>query len=241
VGISSERQPNTAIQKYLNSKKVPQLFVASGATKWGDPKDFPWTMGWQPAYQGESRIYAKYILENYPNAKVGILYQNDDYGKDYLKGLKDGLGAKASMIIAEAPYEVADPTVDSQIVKMKVAGVDIFVDATSPKFAAQAIKKVAELGWKPVHILVNASASIGGVLKPAGLENSIGILSTAAQKDATNPSWKDDPGFTAWNEFMDKYYPDGNKIDGYTVYGYSVAQRRRAENTQGAKSPPRLW
>jgi branched-chain amino acid transport system substrate-binding protein len=215
---------NTAIQKYMNAKKVPQLFVATGATKWGDPKDFPWTMGWQPTYQGESRIYAKYILENYPNAKIGILYQNDDYGKDYVKGLKDGLGAKASMIVAEAPYETSDPTVDSQIVKLKAAGVDIFFNVATPKFAAQAIKKVAELGWKPVHFLNNVSASVGAVLKPAGLDNSTGLLSTQYLKDPTDQAWKDDPGYKAWNEFMDKYYPDGNKIDSNTVFGYLLAQ-----------------
>ena len=215
---------NTAIQKYMNAKKVPQLFVATGATKWGDPKDFPWTMGWQPTYQGESRIYAKYILDNYPNAKIGILYQNDDYGKDYIKGLKDGLGSKASMIVAEAPYETSDPTVDSQIVKLKAAGVDVLFNVTTPKFAAQAIKKVAELGWKPVHILNNVSASVGAVLKPAGLDNSTGVLSTDYLKDPNDPAWKDDPGVKAWNEFMDKYYPDGNKADRSTVYGYVVAQ-----------------
>jgi branched-chain amino acid transport system substrate-binding protein len=215
---------NTAIQKYMNAKKVPQLFVATGATKWGDPKDFPWTMGWQPTYQAEGRIYAKYILENYPNGKIGILFQNDDYGKDYVKGLKDGLGTKASMIIAEAPYETTDPTVDSQIVKLKAAGADIFFNVATPKFAAQAIKKVAELGWKPVHILNGVSASVGGVLKPAGLDNSTGLLSTQYLKDPTDPGLKDDPGFRAWGEFMDKYYPDGNKIDSFTVYGYLTAQ-----------------
>ena len=155
---------NSAIQKYMNAKKVPQLFVATGATKWGDPKEFPWTMGWQPTYQSESRIYAKYILDNYPNGKIGILYQNDDYGKDYMKGLKDGLGGKSSMIIAEVPYETSDPTVDSQIVKLKASGADIFFNVATPKFAAQAIKKVAEIGWKPMHILNNVSNSVGGVL-----------------------------------------------------------------------------
>ena len=167
--------PNTAIQKYLNTKKVPQLFVATGATKWNDPKDFPWTMGWQPNYQSESQIYAKYILKNNPNAKIAVLYQNDDYGKDYLKGFKDGLGAKAaSMIVIEESYEVSEPTIDSHIVKMKSTGADVFFNITTPKFAAQAIKKNAEIGWKPLHFLNNVSASIGSVMKPAGFENRTG-------------------------------------------------------------------
>ena len=171
--------PNTAIQKYLNTKKVPQLFVATGATKWNDPKDFPWTMGWQPNYQSESQIYAKYILKNNPNAKIAVLYQNDDYGKDYLKGFKDGLGAKAaSMIVIEESYEVSEPTIDSHIVKMKSTGADVFFNITTPKFAAQAIKKNAEIGWKPLHFLNNVSASIGSVMKPAGFENAQDIISS---------------------------------------------------------------
>jgi branched-chain amino acid transport system substrate-binding protein len=215
---------NTAIQKYMNGKKVPQLFVATGATKWGDPKNFPWTMGWQPTYQSESRIYAKFILENYPNAKIGILYQNDDYGKDYVKGLKDGLGDKVSMIIAEAPYETSDPTVDSQIVNLKASGADIFFNVGTPKFAAQAIKKVAEIGWKPVQIVNNVSNSIGGVLSAAGLDHSKGVLSTIYYKGPTDPNWKDDAGFKAWSAFMDKYYLDGDRTDNNTVYGYLVGQ-----------------
>src|SRR5205823_5333828 len=170
--------PNTAIQKYLNSKKVPQLFVATGATKWNDPKDFPWTMGWQPNYQSESRIYAKYILKEKPDAKIAVLYQNDDYGKDYLKGLKDGLGAKASMIVAEESYETTEPTIDSHIVKLKSLGADVFFNVTTPKFAAQAIKKMNEIEWKPLHLLNNVSASIGSVMKPAGFENAQGIISS---------------------------------------------------------------
>jgi len=215
---------NTAIQKYMNAKKVPQLFVATGATKWGNPSAFHWTMGWQPPYQAESRIYAKYILDNYPNGKIGILYQNDDYGKDYVKGLKDGLGSKASMIVAEVPYETSDPTVDSQIVKLKASGADIFFNVATPKFAAQAIKKVAEIGWKPLQIVNNVSASAGAVLKPAGLDNSKGVLSTAYLKDPTDASWKDDPAFKTWSAFMDKYYPGGDRTDSNTVYGYLTAQ-----------------
>jgi branched-chain amino acid transport system substrate-binding protein len=216
---------NTAIQKYMNAKKVPQLFVATGATKWGDPKHFPWTMGWQPSYQSEGRIYAKYLLEKHPNAKIGILYQNDDYGKDYVKGLKDGLGPKAaSMVISEQPYETSDPTVDSQIVNLKASGADVFFNVTTPKFAAQAIKKAAEIGWKPVHLLNNVSQSIGGVLKPAGIENSVGILSTYYLKDSTDPGIKDDAGYKDWLAFMDKYFADGDKTSSFTVYGYTVAQ-----------------
>jgi branched-chain amino acid transport system substrate-binding protein len=216
---------NTAIQKYMNAKKVPQLFVATGATKWGDPKHFPWTMGWQPSYQAEGQIYAKYLLKEKPNAKIGILYQNDDYGKDYVKGMKDGLGAKAaSMIVSEQPYETSDPTVDSQIVNLKASGADVFFNVTTPKFAAQAIKKSAEIGWKPLHLLNNVSQSIGGVLKPAGLENSKGILSTYYLKDANDPAVKNDAGYKDWLAFMDKYFPEGDKSSSFTVYGYTVAQ-----------------
>jgi branched-chain amino acid transport system substrate-binding protein len=217
--------PNTAIQKYMNSKKVPQLFVATGATKWGDPKNYPWTIGWQPNYQSESRIYAKYLLEKHPNGKIAILYQNDDYGKDYLKGFKDGLGDKAkTMIVSELPYETTDPTVDSQIVTMKASGADVFFNVTTPKFAAQAIKKAAEIGWRPVHVLNQVSSSVGAVLKPAGVENSVGILTTGYLKDQTDPQWKDDAGFKAFMAFMDKYYPEGDKTSSFTGYGYSVAQ-----------------
>ena len=216
---------NTAIQQYMNAKKVPQLFVATGATKWGDPKHFPWTMGWQPTYQAEAHIYAKYLLTNHPNAKIGILYQNDDYGKDYVKGLKDGLGDKAAqMIISEQPYETTDPTVDSQIVNLKASGADVFFNVTTPKFAAQAIKKAAEIGWHPIHLLNNVSQSVGGVLKPAGLENAKGVLSTYYLKDSTDPAWKDDAGYKDWVAFMDKYFPEGDKTSSFTVYGYTVAQ-----------------
>src|SRR5882672_1287228 len=217
--------PNSAIQKYMNSKKVPQLFVATGATKWNDPKDFPWTMGWQPNYQSESRIYAKYILKEMPNAKIAILFQNDDYGKDYVKGLKDGLGAKAtSMIVAEESYETTQPTIDSSIVKLKSTGADVFFDVTTPKFAAQTIKKMNEIGWKPLHFLNNVSVSIGSVMKPAGFENAQGIISSAYLKDTSDPQWKDDAGMKAFDEFLVKYFPEGNRIDGSVMYGYTVAQ-----------------
>jgi len=217
--------PNSAIQKYMNQKKVPQLFVATGATKWNDPKDFPWTMGWQPNYQSEGQIYAKYILKNHPNGKIAILYQNDDYGKDYVKGLKDGLGAKAaSMIVIEDSYEVSEPTIDTHIVKIKATGADIFFNVTTPKFAAQAIKKNMEVGWKPVHFLNNVSGSIGSVMKPAGFENSQGIISSNYLKDPTDAQWKNDAAMKAWNEFLDKYYPEANRADASVMYAYIVAQ-----------------
>jgi branched-chain amino acid transport system substrate-binding protein len=217
--------PNSAIQKYMNSKMVPQLFVATGATKWNDPKEFPWTMGWQPNYQSESRIYAKYILKNMPNAKIAVLYHNDDYGKDYLKGLKDGLGAKAaSMIVAEESYETTEPTVDSHIVKLKSTNADVFFNVTTPKFAAQAIKKNAEIGWKPLHFLNNVSASIGSVIKPAGTENAQDIISSAYLKDTSDPQWKNDAGMKAFDEFLTKYFPEGNRIDASVMYGYTAAQ-----------------
>jgi branched-chain amino acid transport system substrate-binding protein len=214
---------NTAIQKYMNAKKVPQLFVATGATKFGDPKNFPWTMGWQPNYQSEGRIFANYILANHPQGKIGILYQNDDYGKDYVKGLKDGLAGKGT-IVAELPYEATDPTVDSQIVTLKASGADVFYNVTTPKFAAQAIKKAAEIGWKPVHLLNSVSASVGAVMRPAGIDNAQGVLTALYGKDPTDPVWKDDPGHKEWAAFMDKYYPEGDKTSSFTVYGYSVAR-----------------
>jgi ABC-type branched-subunit amino acid transport system substrate-binding protein len=217
--------PNTAIQKYMNSKKVPQLFVATGATKWNDPKDFPWTMGWQPNYQSETQIYAKYILKNHPNAKIAVLFQNDDYGKDYLKGLKDGLGSKAaSMIVAEESYETSEPTIDSHMVKLKATGADIFINITTPKFAAQAIKKNSEIGWKPLHFLNNVSASVGSVIKPAGFENAQDIISAAYLKDASDKQWDNDPGMREFYAFMNKDFPEGDKLDGGTVVGYGVAQ-----------------
>jgi branched-chain amino acid transport system substrate-binding protein len=217
--------PNSAIHKYMNAKKVPQLFVATGATKWNDPKDFPWTMGWQPSYQSEARIYAKYILKEKPNAKIAVLYQNDDYGKDYVRGLKDGLGAKASsMIVAEESYETTEPTIDNHIVKLKSTGADIFFDVTTPKFAAQAIKKVAEIEWKTLHILNNVSASVGSVIKPAGFDNSQGIISAAYVKDVSDPQWENDAGMKEFLNFLAKDFPEGNKLDGSVIVGYGVAQ-----------------
>jgi branched-chain amino acid transport system substrate-binding protein len=216
---------NSAIHKYMNAKKVPQLFVATGATKWNDPKNFPWTMGWQPNYQTEAAIYAKHILQTKPDAKIAVLFQNDDYGKDYLKGFEDGLGAKAkTMIVAKASYETSDPTVDSQIVQLQASGANVFFNITTPKFAAMAIRKAYDICWKPVQYLNNVSASIGSVLIPAGLEKSVGIISTQYLKDPLDPAWKDDKGMKDWYAFMAKYYPDGNLKDGSNVYGYAVAQ-----------------
>ena len=216
---------NAAIRKYMNAKKVPQLFVATGATMWGDPKHYPWTMGWQPAYQTEGKIYAKDILTSHPNAKVAVLYQNDDYGKDLLKGLKDGLGAKASsLIVKEASYEVTDPSIDSQILSLKDSGADVFVNITTPKFAALAIRKVYDSGWRPTQYLANVSLSIGAVLTPAGLEKSAGLMTVAYLKDATDTEWENDPAMNDYRAFLKKYYPEGNLADSSNVYGYSAAQ-----------------
>ncbi|PAY03611.1 branched-chain amino acid ABC transporter substrate-binding protein [Bradyrhizobium sp. UFLA03-84] len=216
---------NTAIQKYMNAKKVPQLFVSTGAAKWNDPKNFPWTMGWQPSYQVEARIYAKYILQKYPGKTIGVLYQNDDFGKDYLIGLHDGLGdAAKKLIVVESSYETSSPTVDSQIVQIKGANPDIFVNIATPKFAAQAIKKAAELDWHPVQFLTNVSVSIGGVMKPAGYEASQDILSTQYLKDPADHEWKNDPAMNEWRAFMTKWYPEGDQNDASTVFGYGVAK-----------------
>ncbi len=216
---------NAAVQKYLNSKKVPQLFAATGASKFTDPKNFPWTMGFNPNYFVEGRIYGQYIIKTYPNAKVGILYQNDDLGKDYLNGIKAGLGDKAaSMVVAEASYEVSDPTIDSQILKIKSAGADLFFSATTPKQAAQAIKKIAELDWHPVQIVDINATSVGAVMKPAGLEASKGVISVGYAKDPLDPTWKDDAGMKKYFEFMAKYYPDGDKDSSFNSYGYLTSQ-----------------
>jgi ABC-type branched-subunit amino acid transport system substrate-binding protein len=216
---------NAAVQKYLNTKKVPQLFAATGASKFTDPKNFPWTLGFNPNYFVEGRIYGQYILKEYPNAKVGVLYQNDDLGKDYLNGIKSGLGDKAAtMIVAETSYEVSDPTIDSQILKLKSAGADLFFSASTPKFAAQAIKKNAELGWKPVHILDINATSVGAVMQPAGLEASKGVISVNYGKDPLDPTWKDDAGMKRYFDFMAKYYPEGDKNSSFNSYGYSTAQ-----------------
>ena len=216
---------NTAIHKYVNQAKVPHLFVATGATKWDDPKNFPWTMGWQPNYQTEGRVYASYILKNHPDAKIGILFQNDDYGKDYVKGLEDGLGAAgAKLIVMKQSYETTDPTVDSQIINLKNSGANVFFNVTIPKFAVQAIKKAHDIGWKPTHFLNNVSSSLASVLKPAGLEASRGLITALYMKEITDPQWFKDKAYTDWVAFMKKYYPEGALDDQSNAFGYTVAQ-----------------
>src|SRR5438552_5673020 len=216
---------NSAIHKYVNQQKVPHLFVATGATKWNDPKNFPWTMGFQPNYQTEGRVYAAHVLKNHPDAKVGILYQNDDYGKDYLKGFEDGLGEAAKkMIVLKQSHEVTDPTIDSQIVNLKNSGANVFFNITIPKFAVQAINKSNDIGWKPVHYLNNVSSSLATVLKPAGLEASKDLITALYMKEVTDPQWRNDKGYTDWVAFMKKYYPDGALDDQSNAYGYSAAQ-----------------
>jgi len=215
---------NGAIRKYMNEKKVPQLFVASGASKWNDPKQYPWTMGWQPSYASEARIYAKYIMKEKPDAKIGVLYQNDDFGKDYLKGLKEGLGPKAPMIVMEDAYDTSEPAIDEHVVKLKASGADVFISITTPKFAAQAIKKAAEINWHPVHIISNVSASVGGVLEPAGIEISQGILSATYTKDGSDPQWNADDGMKKFYNFLAQYEPRANKLDAGVVFGYAAAQ-----------------
>ena len=216
--------PNSAIHQYMNAKKVPQLFVATGATKWGDPKHFPWTMGWQPSYQTEAKIYAKYLLETKPDAKVAILYQNDDYGKDYVKGFKDGLGDKAAkMIVSEVSYESTDPTVDSQIVTLKSSGANVFFDVTIPKFAAQAIRKAYDIDWHPLHLLNNVANSVGAALQPAGLDKAVGIISTTYYKDSSDAQWRNDQDYKDWLAFMKKYNKESDPADNNTVLAYARA------------------
>ncbi len=215
---------NTAIHKYVNAQKVPHIFVNTGASKWANPDNFPWTMGWNLSYPNEARLYAQYLLNNKPNAKIAILYQNDDYGKDYVHGLKIGLGDKAeSMIVAETSYEVTDATVDSQIVSLQASGADTFFNVTTPKFAAQAIRKVYDIGWRPLHILNNVSSSVGSVLKPAGLEKSVGLITAVYFKDPSDPQWADYPDVKEYKAWFQKYYPEGNIDDAFNVSGYSIA------------------
>ncbi|HLI14025.1 MAG TPA: ABC transporter substrate-binding protein [Alphaproteobacteria bacterium] len=216
---------NTAIHKYMNDKKVPQLFVATGAEKWNDPKHFPWTMGWQPSYQVEARIYAKYILQNVKDPKIAVLYQNDDYGKDYLTGLRDGLGAQAAkLIVAEKSYETTEPSIDSQIVALKDSGANVFLDVTTPKFASQAIRKVYDIGWKPLHLLNNVSTSVSSVMQPAGLEKGVGVISSYYLKDPADPQWQSTPEYKDWLAWMKKYNPGADLGNAFNVYGYTVAQ-----------------
>jgi len=214
---------NTAIHKYMNTKKVPQLYVATGASKWGDPKHFPWTMGFQPDYHTEAVIYAKHVLANVKDAKVGILMQNDDFGRDYLDGFKEGLGKEANRIIKQVTYEVTDPTVDSQIIQLKDSGANVFFNITAPKQAAQAIRKAADIGWKPAHYLVNVSVSVAAVMKPAGFDNSQGIITASYLKDATDHQWDNDEEMKTWSAWMDKNMPGANKADANHVYGYAAS------------------
>ncbi len=214
---------NTAIQKYLNQKKIPQLFVATGADKWGNYQEYPWTIGWQPSYRIESQIYAKYLLKEKPGAKIGVLYQNDDFGKDYIAGIKDVLGDKYDKMVKEVSYETTDPTIDSQVVTLQGAGIDTLVTAATPKFAAQTIRKVYDIGWKPLHFMTNVSTSVAAVMVPAGVEKGVGIISAAYGKDSTDPTWKDDSGMNQWRDFMKKYMPDADLADGNYVYAYGVS------------------
>ncbi len=214
----------TAVQKYLNMKKVPQLFVATGADKWGDYKHFPWTMGYQPSYRIEGQIYAKYVLKNKPGAKVAVIYQNDDFGKDYVNGVKDVFGDKyASLVVKEVSYEVTDPTTDSQVVTLQASGADTLMIFATPKFAAQIIRKVYDINWHPAEFLTNVSISVGAVIKPAGVEKAVGVITGGYLKDSTDPAWADDQGMKDWLAFMDKYMPGADKTDGNYTYGYSVA------------------
>ncbi|MEA2754221.1 MAG: branched-chain amino acid transport system substrate-binding protein [Aliidongia sp.] len=216
---------SSAVQKYLNQKRVPQLFVATGASKWGDPAHFHWTMGWQPDYQTEARIYAKYILQNKPDAKISIIWQNDDFGKDYLIGMKAGLGDKYDkMVVKDVSYEVTDPTIDSQVVSLQASGADTLIIAATPKFAAQTIRKVFDIGWHPLQLLTNVSNSVGAVMTPAGPEKGIGIVSTAYDKDPKDPAWVNDPGMAEWRRFMAKYLPDADVTDANYVYGFGAAR-----------------
>ncbi len=216
---------NTAIQKYMNQKKVPQLFVATGADKWGDPEHYPWTIGWQPSYRTEAQIYAKYMRKEKPNAKLAVIYQNDDFGKDYLIGLKDALGADyAKFVVKELTYEITDATIDSQAVSLQASGADVLVTAATPKFAAQMIRKVADMNWKPMHFLSNVSASVGAVIKPAGVEKAVGIITSAYIKDSTDPMWATDPGIKKWRTWMDKYMPGADQTDGGYLAAYGLDQ-----------------
>ena len=217
-------QGNLAIRAYLNDKKIPQLFIASGNEEWGNPKTFPWTMGWQPAFRAEGRIYANYIQAFYPEQKIAVLWQNDEFGRDLFRGLQEGLGDWARMIVADTTFDVADKSIDSQIDLMQESGAQIFIFDGAPAVAALALRRMADIDWHPVFLLDNASASIANALRPAGMENSIGVISTAFLKDASDPAWKDDPAMKDWSTFMDKYYPDGDKADGNTVFGYAAAE-----------------
>ena len=216
-------QTNTAVHKYMNQKKVPQLFVATGASKWSNPKQFPWTMGWSPNYHTEGAIFARRILQTDPTAKIAILRQNDDMGGDYMDGIKEGLAPIWKNVVADVTYEVTDPTVDSQILQIRNSGATVFINISTPKFAAQAIKKIAEIGWKPTHYLVSVAASVGAVMRPAGIENAQGIMTAQYAKDVTDPGWAKSPDYIEWKAFMDKWNPTANQLEGSNVTGYASA------------------
>jgi branched-chain amino acid transport system substrate-binding protein len=216
---------NFATQKYLNAKKIPSLFLGSGANRVSDPTNYPWSMGWQPNNHAKGVIYAKYLLKQRPNAKVAVLFQNDDFGRDHLKGFRDGLGAKAaSMIVREVSYEISEPTIDSQIVLLKASGADVLVDISTPKFAAQAIKKVAETKWEVLHFLSDAAGSISSTLVPAGLDNSKGVITISYRKEPTDQAWANDTGMKDFLTFMKSHMPDVNPTDTYSQFGYATAQ-----------------
>ena len=216
---------NSAVQKYLNAKRVPQLFVSTGASKFADPKGFPWTIGWLPTYYKEARAYAQYVVRNRPNAKIAVLYQNDDFGKDYLNGLHDELGDKAKrMIVAESSFELSDATVDSQVVSLKASGADVFFNIGTAKFSALAIRKAYDIGWKPLQFVAMPGSSVGQVMIPAGTEKGVGAITVGFVKDPTDPQWDNDPAMKEWRAFMRKYYPDGDLNDWYNVYAYAAAQ-----------------
>ena len=216
---------NLATRRYLNERKTPQLFVASGDNEWANPTAFPWSMGWQPTFRAEGRIYANYIQAAYPERKIAVLWQNDQFGRELFQGLQEGLGDLAKMIVADTTLDLSDSSsLEEQIDVLKSSGAEILVFDLAPAVAAQALRKIAELDWRPVEVLVNASASIASTLRPAGLQNASGVISTSFLKDASDPAWKDDPAMKAWSSFMDKYYPDGDKDDINAVFGYAAAE-----------------
>jgi branched-chain amino acid transport system substrate-binding protein len=218
------QQSNLAIRTYLNDRKIPQVFIASGTEEWGDPKSFPWTMGWQPAFRAEGRVYANYVQAFYPERKIAVLWQNDEFGRDMFRGLQEGLGDWARMIVADTTFDLSDKSIDSQIDLLQSSGAEILIFDGAPAVAALALRRMADIDWHPVFLLDNASASIANALRPAGLQNSIGVISTAFLKDAGDPAWKDDPAMKDWSSFMDKYYPDGDRADSNTVFGYAIAE-----------------
>ncbi len=215
---------NSAILRYVNQRRVPHLFLATGADKWGNYREMPWTIGWQPSYRTEAQIYAKYMLEQKPEPKLGLLYQNDDFGKDYLAGVRDILGDRFDRMVRAVSYEVTDPTVDSQVVTLQGSGADVLLTAATPKFAAQTIRKVFDIGWRPMHFMTNVSISVASVMHPAGAEKGVGVITSAYNKDPTDPAWSDDPGMNEWRGFMRRTMPEADLTDGNYVYAYGVSK-----------------